>query len=102
MRIPADSQQIQAEWTVKGLFTKGHQGNPAGGLRGMRNHATILAEQLMPATGLSIPADVIERREGVDEPPRRRDEGGPICRARAYWGASDGSLTDGRCRRYRL
>src|SRR5713226_4581547 len=46
MWMPADSQQIQGERNAEGQFVKGQSGNPAGRIPGVRNRATVLAEQL--------------------------------------------------------
>ncbi len=44
--MPADSQQMQGERNAEGQFVKGQSGNPAGRIPGVRNRATVLAEQL--------------------------------------------------------
>jgi hypothetical protein len=44
---PVNSQQKQAERNEIGQFARGSSGNPAGRSVGSRNHAALLAEQLI-------------------------------------------------------
>ncbi len=58
--MPADSLQKQAERNAKGQFAKGASGNPAGRLRGTRNRATMLTEQLLDGASRRLAEKAVE------------------------------------------
>jgi hypothetical protein len=61
MAMPVDSLQEQVGRDARGRFEKGRSGNPAGRRQGVRNRATILAEQLLAGHAAALIEKAVER-----------------------------------------